>query len=169
MRHSEVILRPCIRLPGAVEIWHYRCLMCLRMKNWLQPVTYKEMTVTNVTSIFTDDPCAKTLGKISEGMHVMTVRKGETIFSQGDCADSVYFVQSGSVKMSVVSYAGKEGVLAIIGPHGFFGEESLTEQSLRTHTATAMEPSTVLHVEKRSMVPLFTLSPILPKCLWRFY
>jgi len=82
----------------------------------------------------------------------MSVRKGETIFSQGDCADSVYFVQSGSVKMSVVSYAGKEGVLAIIGPHGFFGEESLTEQSLRTHTATAMEPSTVLQVEKRSMV-----------------
>jgi CRP/FNR family cyclic AMP-dependent transcriptional regulator len=108
--------------------------------------------VTNVTSIFTDDPCAKTLGRISEGMHVMSVRKGETIFSQGDCADSVYFVQSGSVKMSVVSYAGKEGVLAIIGPHGFFGEESLTEQSLRTHTATAMEPSTVLQVEKRSMV-----------------
>ena len=108
--------------------------------------------VTNVTSILTDDTYAKTLGKISEGMHVMSVRKGEAIFSQGDRADSVYFVQSGSVKMSVVSYAGKEGVLAIIGPHGFFGEESLTEQSLRTHTATAMEPSTVLQVEKRSMV-----------------
>src|SRR5678815_3630936 len=108
--------------------------------------------VTNVTSIFTDDPCAKTLGRISEGMHVMSVRKGETIFSQGDRADSVYFVHSGSVKMSVVSYAGKEGVLGIIGPHGFFGEESLTERPLRTHTATAMEPSTVLQVEKRAMV-----------------
>ena len=82
----------------------------------------------------------------------MTVRKGETVFFQGDRADSVYFVQSGSVKMSVVSYAGKEGILAIIGPHGFFGEESLTEQLLRTHTATAMESSTVLQVEKRAMV-----------------
>jgi len=110
----------------------------------------KEMT--NVTSIFTDDPCALPLGKIAEGMRVMSVRKGETIFSQGNCADTVYFVESGSVKISVVSYAGKEGVLAIIGPHGFFGEESLTEQSLRTHTATAMESSTVLQVEKRSMV-----------------
>jgi CRP-like cAMP-binding protein len=89
---------------------------------------------------------------ISDHSHVMSVGRDETIFSQGDRADSVYFVQSGSVKMSVVSYAGKEGVLAIIGPHGFLGEESLTEQSLRTHTATAMEPSTVLQVEKRSMV-----------------
>ena len=99
----------------------------------------------------------------------MSVRKGETIFSQGDRADSVYFIQSGSVKISVVSYAGKEGVLAIIGPHGFFGEESLAEQSLRTNTATAMEPSTVLQIEKREWFALFTLSPILPKCLWRFY
>jgi CRP-like cAMP-binding protein len=82
----------------------------------------------------------------------MSVRKGETIFNQGDRADSVYFIQSGSVKLSVVSYAGKEGVLAIIGPHGFFGEESLAEQSLRTNTATAMEPSTVLQIEKRAMV-----------------
>jgi CRP-like cAMP-binding protein len=108
---------------------------------------------TNTTSIFTDDPYAKTLlGKISEGVHVMSFRKGETIFSQGDPADSVYFIQSGSVKMSVVSYAGKEGVLAIIGPHGFFGEESLTEQPVRANTATAMEPSTVLRLEKRAMV-----------------
>jgi CRP-like cAMP-binding protein len=51
-----------------------------------------------------------------------------------------------------VSHAGKEGVLAIIGPHGFFGEESLTEQTLRTNTTTAIEPSTVLQVEKRAMV-----------------
>ena len=108
--------------------------------------------VTNETSIFTDDPHAKILlGKITAGMHVMSVREDETIFSQGDCADSVYFVQSGIVKISVVSSAGKEGVLAIIGPHSFFGEESLTEQTVRPNTATATAPSIVVQVEKRAM------------------
>jgi CRP/FNR family cyclic AMP-dependent transcriptional regulator len=109
--------------------------------------------VRNVTSIAADDPYVTTLFKnISDHRHVMSVGRDETIFSQGDRADSVYFIQSGSVKISVVSYAGKEGVLAIMGPHGFFGEESLAEQSLRTNTATAMEPSTVLQIEKRAMV-----------------
>jgi CRP-like cAMP-binding protein len=109
--------------------------------------------VASVTSIPKDDPYVTTLFKnMSDDRHVMIVRKGETIFSQGDQADSVYFVQSGSVKISIVSYAGKEGVLAVMGPHSFFGEESLAEQSLRMNTATAMEPSTVLQVEKRAMV-----------------
>jgi len=76
----------------------------------------------------------------------------KTIFSQGDRADSVYFIQSSSVKISVVSYAGREGVLAIIGPRGFFGAESLAEQSLRTNTATAAEPSMLLQIEKSAMV-----------------
>ena len=111
------------------------------------------MRVTNVSSITTDDPYVTTLFKnISDDKHVMSVRKGETIFSQGDRAESVYFIQSGSVKLSVVSYAGKEGVLAIMGPHGFFGEEALAEQPLRMNTATAMETSTLLQVEKRAMV-----------------
>lgn len=111
----------------------------------------KELAI--VTSIPKDDPYVTTLFKnMSDDRHVMIVRKGETIFSQGDRADSVYFIQSGSVKISIVSYAGKEGVLAMLGPYSFFGEESLAEQSLRTNTATAMESSTVLQVEKRAMI-----------------
>jgi len=107
----------------------------------------------NAISIRTDDPCMTTLLKnISERRHVMSVGKGETIFSQGDPADSVYFIKSGSVKISVLSYTGKEGVLAIMGPGSFFGEESLAEESLRTITATAMEPSTVLQVERGAML-----------------
>ena len=79
--------------------------------------------VAKATSTPTDDPYVTTLlGKISEGKHVMSVRKGETIFSQGDRADAIYFVQSGRVKVSVVSSAGKEAVLAMLGPHDFFGE-----------------------------------------------
>jgi CRP/FNR family transcriptional regulator, cyclic AMP receptor protein len=108
--------------------------------------------VAKATSTPTDDPYVTTLlGKISEGMHVMSVRKGETIVSQGDRADAIYFIQSGRVKVSVASSSGKEAVLAILGPHGFFGDDSLVGQSLRLSTATTLEPATVFRVEKRAM------------------
>ena len=127
----------------------------------------KEMA--SVTSITKDDPYVTTLFRnMSDDRHVMIVGKGETIFSQGDRADSVYFIQSGSVKISVVSYAGKEGVLAIMGPRNFFGEESLAEQSLRTNTATAMEASTVLHVEKQAMVRALHTQSDLAEALMAF-
>src|ERR1044071_5407271 len=82
------------------------------------------------------------LEKIAEGKHVTRVPKGEKIFSQGDRADAICFVQTGRVKVSVVSTGGKEAVLAMVGPHGFFGEGSLIGQSLRMSTAAAMVPST---------------------------
>src|SRR5688572_21471708 len=107
----------------------------------LREVTVK--AAANVKSDTADDPYVATLFKNISG-HVMSVGRNETIFSQGDRADSVYFIQSGRVKISVVSYAGREGVLAIIGPRGFFGAESLT--------ATATEPSMVLQIEKSAMV-----------------
>src|SRR6476646_6031390 len=117
--------------------------------------------IVSVTSVPKDDPYVTTLFKnIQDNRHlIMRVPKGETIFSQGDRADSVYFIQSGSVKISVLSYAGKQAVLAILGPHGFFGEESLADQSLRTNTAAAIEPSTLLQVEKREMVRVLYAQP----------
>ena len=82
----------------------------------------------------------------------MSVRKGEKIFSQGDPAAAVYFVQTGRVKISVLSYAGKEAVLAIMGSDDFFGEECLVGQSLRMNSAMALEPSSVFQVQKRAML-----------------
>ena len=108
--------------------------------------------VAEVTSSPTDPYVTTLLGKISEGKHVMSLRKGEKIFSQGDRADAIYFVQSGRVKVSVVSSAGKEAVLVMLGPHAFFGEGSLVGQPLRLSTATALEPLTVFQVEKRAML-----------------
>jgi CRP-like cAMP-binding protein len=99
------------------------------------------------------------LGKISEGKHVMSVRKGETIFSQGDSADAIYFVQTGRVKVSALSSAGKEAVLAVVGPHGFFGEECLVDESLRMSSATTLEPSKVFQVEKRTMLRALHAQP----------
>jgi CRP/FNR family cyclic AMP-dependent transcriptional regulator len=108
--------------------------------------------VAAVISTLTDPFVTTLLGKISEGKHVISVPKGEAIFSQGDRADAIYFVQSGRVKVSVVSSAGKEAVLEMLGPHGLFGEGSLVGQPLRLGTATALEPVTLFQVEKRAML-----------------
>jgi CRP/FNR family cyclic AMP-dependent transcriptional regulator len=92
------------------------------------------------------------LEKITGGKERLSFKKGEKIFSQGDTADSIYFIQTGRVKISVVSAAGKEAVLSMPGPHDFFGEGALVNQSLRISTAKALEASTVFRVEKRSMI-----------------
>lgn len=116
--------------------------------------------VVKTTSTASDDPYIRNLlEKISEGKHVMSVSKGETIFSQGDSADAVYFVQAGRVKVSVVSAAGKEGVLAILGPHDVLGAGALIGQSFHANTAMALEPSTVFRVEKRAMLRALYYQP----------
>jgi CRP-like cAMP-binding protein len=115
--------------------------------------------VAKVTSTPPDPYVTTLLEKISDGKNVMSVRKGKKIFSQGDRADAIYFVQSGRVKVSVVSSAGKEAVLAMLGPHDFFGEGSLVGQSLRMSTATTLEPATVFQVEKRAMLRALHAQP----------
>jgi CRP-like cAMP-binding protein len=99
------------------------------------------------------DPYVATLlGKITAGKQELSFRKGEKIFSQGEPADSIYFIQTGRIKISVVSAGGKEAVLAMPGPHDFFGEGSLVKQSLRISTAETLEPTTVFRIEKRAMI-----------------
>ena len=106
------------------------------------------------------DPYVATLlGRVSEGKHVMNVPKGKKIFSQGDRADAIYFIQSGRVKITVVSSAGKEAVLAMLGPHDFFGEGALVGQSLRMSTATTLGATTLFQVEKRAMLRAFHDQP----------
>jgi len=98
-----------------------------------------------------DPYIATILAKIT-GKRELSFRKGEKVFSQGDRADSIYFVQTGRIKITVLSVAGKEAVLAMPGPHEFFGEGSLVNQPLRVSTAIALEPSTVFRVEKPEMI-----------------
>ena len=104
------------------------------------------------TSTSIDPYVASLLGKILEGKHVLNLPKGERVFAQGDRADAIFFIQSGKVKISVVSVVGKEAVLAMLGPHNFFGEGALVGQSLRISTATTLEPSTLFRVEKLAMI-----------------
>jgi CRP/FNR family transcriptional regulator, cyclic AMP receptor protein len=73
------------------------------------------------------------------------------IYQQGDPADTVIYLQAGRVKLSVVSAAGKEAVVGLLGPGDFFGEGSLAGQSVRMGSATAIQPTTVLIVDKKRM------------------
>jgi CRP-like cAMP-binding protein len=82
---------------------------------------------------------------------VKAFKRAEIIYSQGDAAKSVMYLQEGGVQLSVVSEGGKEAVVAILGPGDFFGEGCLAGQSVRMGTASAITPTTVLVIEKSEM------------------
>jgi CRP-like cAMP-binding protein len=83
---------------------------------------------------------------------VMSFPRGATVFAQGAQANSVFYIQNGGVKLSVVSSTGKEAVVAMLGPGDFFGEGCLAGQHLRMGTATTVVPTTALRIKKREMV-----------------
>jgi CRP-like cAMP-binding protein len=83
---------------------------------------------------------------------VLEFRKSQKIYSQGDPATSVMYVQDGGVKLSVVNEVGKEAVVAILGPADFLGEGCLAGQEIRMGTATAIAPSVILVIEKKEMM-----------------
>ena len=80
--------------------------------------------------------------------------RGETIFTQGDVCGEVLYIQSGGVKLSVLSKNGREAVVAMLGPGDFFGEGCLAGQPVRMGSATAITPSVILLVRKEKMVVL---------------
>ena len=84
---------------------------------------------------------------------------GESIFSQGDLASSVFYIQSGKVKLTVVSMNGKEAVIAHLPVTSFFGESSLAGETHRIASASALEPSTVVRIEKTAMQDLLHREP----------
>ena len=85
---------------------------------------------------------------------VVQYGRGDTIFSQGDVCEHVMYIQTGGVKLSVLSKAGREAVVAMLGPGDFFGEGCLAGQPVRMGSAAAMTPSTFLLVGKKKMVGL---------------
>src|ERR1700684_1124213 len=91
------------------------------------------------------------LQSVGTSRRVEGFRNKQTIFSQGDSADSVMYVQNGSVKLTVVNESGKEAVVAIFGAGDFFGEGGMAGQKLRIATATAVVPTTILIIEKDEM------------------
>jgi CRP/FNR family cyclic AMP-dependent transcriptional regulator len=83
---------------------------------------------------------------------VAEFRRKESIFSQGEAAEAVIYIQKGGVKLSVVNEIGKEAVVAVFGPGDFLGEACITGQKVRMGTATAIIPTTALVIDKDEMV-----------------
>jgi CRP/FNR family cyclic AMP-dependent transcriptional regulator len=92
------------------------------------------------------------LATIGEGRKVVPFQNKQTIFTQGDAADAVFYIQSGKVKLTVVSNNGKEATIGILGEKDFFGEGCLAGQPLRMAAATAMTDCEVLRIEKKAMI-----------------
>jgi len=91
-------------------------------------------------------------------------QKDEQIYSQGDAAKSVMYIQKGNVKFSVVSATGKVAVVAMLGPRDFFGEGCLAGQPLRMGTATAITPTTLLAIDKSELLQMIRTQDTLSDC-----
>jgi CRP/FNR family cyclic AMP-dependent transcriptional regulator len=90
---------------------------------------------------------------------IVRYRRSATIFAQGDPCDSVMYIQAGTVRLSVLSHAGKEAIVAVLGPGDFLGEGALAAQRVRMATATAVAPSRILVVPTEEMVRLLHEEP----------
>jgi CRP-like cAMP-binding protein len=92
------------------------------------------------------------LATIGEGRKAMFFPKKQIIYRQGDPADEVFYLQTGKVRLTVVSETGKQATIGILSDGSFFGEGSLAGRRLRIGTATAMADCAVLRIEKKAMM-----------------
>ena len=99
------------------------------------------------------------LATAGTGKTVAQYRKDEPVFSQGDPADAIFYIQKGKVKITVVSKSGKEAVLTILGIDDFLGEGCLTGQPIRLATATALSECSLIRISKKTMVRVLRDEP----------
>ena len=92
------------------------------------------------------------LTQVGSGKITLQVRKKQILFSQGDAADAVFYILEGRVKLTVVSPHGKEAVVAVLGGGDFLGEPCLAGQPLCLATATSLQNSTVVRIDKTAMI-----------------
>ena len=100
------------------------------------------------------------LEKVSDGKTILTFPKKKIIFSQGDAAHAVFYIHEGQVKLSTVSQEGKEAVIAIIDRGNFLGEGCLAGQLVYMTTATSLENSVLLRIDKQAMIDTLHNEPI---------
>jgi CRP-like cAMP-binding protein len=99
------------------------------------------------------------LATVNGGRTVTTYRKNQKIFSQGDPADAVFYIQEGKVKVVVISSAGKEAVVALHGKGDFFGEGCLTAQPVRLGTVVALTECVIMRLDKKSIIEVLRDEP----------
>jgi CRP/FNR family cyclic AMP-dependent transcriptional regulator len=92
------------------------------------------------------------LATIGEGRKILAVPKKRTIFAQGDAADAVFYIQTGRVRLTVVSKTGKEATIGMLNERDFFGEGALAGQKVRMGSAAAMTDCELLRVNKKAMM-----------------
>ena len=97
------------------------------------------------------DPLAF-LAKVGTGKTISVYLKDQVIFAQGEVADTIFYIQKGSVKIVVLSDQGKEAIIGILEPGQFFGEGCMNGHSLRISTSTATEESLITAITKSAMV-----------------
>ena len=99
------------------------------------------------------------LAKVGDGRSIGRYRKGQIVFTQGDPADAVFFIQKGKVKITVVSEQGKEAVVAMLGTNEFFGEACLAGQVQRIATVMVMAESVIVRLAKAAIVRVIHQEP----------
>src|SRR6202165_2063203 len=92
------------------------------------------------------------LAKVGAGKAILKFHKNQKVFEQGDVADTVFYIQKGRVKLTVLSEQGKEAVVAILEPGQFFGEGCMNGHKLRISTTTAMEDCVITSITKDAML-----------------
>ena len=100
------------------------------------------------------------LSKVGEGKTITDYLKNEMVFSQGDAADAIFYIQKGRVKLTVISKQGKEAVIAILGVGNFFGEGCLGGQRLRMATSIAMSECSIVRLEKQGTIRVLHDEPM---------
>lgn len=101
------------------------------------------------------------LATIGDGRKILHFEKDQAIFAQGGATDAVFYVQKGKIKLTVLSQAGKEATVGVLGEGTFFGEGGLAGQALRMGSASAMTDCTVLRIGKQSMIEALHREPSL--------
>ena len=99
------------------------------------------------------------LAKVGEGKTISKYQKDQIVFSQGQVADAVFYIQKGKIKLTVLSEHGKEAVVAMLGPGDFFGEGCLNGHALRIATTRAMDECTITRLEKAAMIAAIHKEP----------
>jgi CRP/FNR family transcriptional regulator, cyclic AMP receptor protein len=99
------------------------------------------------------------LAKVGAGKTILKFHRNQNVFAQGDVADTIYYVQKGRIKLTVLSEQGKEAVVAILEPGQFFGEGCLNAHPLRLATTTAMEECLITSITKEAMISLLHEEP----------
>jgi CRP/FNR family transcriptional regulator, cyclic AMP receptor protein len=105
---------------------------------------------------------------VGAGRATRKYKSNKIVFQQGDPADAVFYLQEGSIKLTVLSQQGKEGVVAILGPGDFFGEGCLAGQKLRLASAVAMSASIIARIEKDTMIGVLHDEPQLSALFMAF-